>query len=445
MSAGKLKLIEDPQEGPHQILFEINQPLTADMQNVSVSFTHSPLLYTPFACVSDRPLDGSFTIGRIVCVQPVAPPSNHKAILLPTEILLVIFEDFSDSSQVYKWWRRDLLSCALVCKQWTCALGLLLSDFRYPGPCGHLNRYPPEICSFTNALALRPGLGLSITHLSLDYFLGHASWKEFRSQSVLFQPGRSLPHPRLEQFAASFSSILRLAKNLRSLSLSLRWTAGLPKELLDALQGLDKLEEVRIQGRFNTLHQNLAMWPTLKRLTIQTSFFDRQIDPIPTSPPEYVLTEATFSGRVGDEHLNYVLSSSSSSLERLVIYNPFLTDDGLYTVLQGVTKSLVSLEIKFKTSVRDWNKERALDSLIVYMDRLKTLWIDRSLATHLMIKRRADAFERSRMLGSRTALPVIELMIDQCTYAPSPDDSLVVAAANVWPGWEINISDPALD
>ena len=55
-------------------------------------------------------------------------PSNHKAIHLPTEVLFLILANFLDSSKACKWWQRDLLSRALVWKEWTRALDLLLSD-----------------------------------------------------------------------------------------------------------------------------------------------------------------------------------------------------------------------------------------------------------------------------------------------------------------------------
>lgn len=71
--------------------------------------------------------------------------------------LFMIFANLSESLEVHQ---RDLLSCALVYRRWTCAI-------RFPDAPGfgtEMNGYPPEICSLVCPLALRPSLGLSITH-----------------------------------------------------------------------------------------------------------------------------------------------------------------------------------------------------------------------------------------------------------------------------------------
>ena len=52
-----------------------------------------------------------------------------------------------------------------------------------------------------------------------------------------------------------------------------------------------------------------------------------------------------------------------------------------------------------------------------------------------MIERRADAFERRRVLGSHAVLPVIDQTPDQTEYLHYPAHDLVVAAARVRSSW----------
>ncbi|KAG9312202.1 hypothetical protein JVU11DRAFT_7500 [Chiua virens] len=432
----------------HRILLEVNQPLTPTTQSVSVSFTSSPLLYTPGQRGSGRPLDDFSTIGRVVQIRPAFPPHGHKAILLPTEILFMIFRNFSESSDVCSRWRTDLLSCALVCKQWTCALELMLDDFHYPEARIRPKEYPPEICKFASAIASRPTLALSITHLSPIYFFKHADWKPLtlRLLDTPFQPPRRLA--RIEQFVNSFLSILRLARNLRSLAIPLGWNMGPSEDFLDMVRGLDKIEEVDMMiGSETTFQACLATWPTLKRLTASFSEADLQIKPqiVPTTPPGYALTAATLLFLVSDEQLNYLLCSSSSSLEALEIrcFPLWLTNTGLHSVLQSVSKSLVTLEIILTNgSSLDKVEEYALDSLIVDMVRLKELRISPTVATQSMIERRAEAFEGSHASGSPVVLPPIHLTIDTAGFPRNlPKEGLIEAASRIWPGWRIEVCD----
>ncbi|KAG9312227.1 hypothetical protein JVU11DRAFT_7526 [Chiua virens] len=408
---------------------EINHPLTADTQSVVVSFTSSPFLYTPGRRGSHPPPDRS-----------LAPD-------LP---------NFSESSDVNSQWRKDLLACALVCKQWTCALDLLLKDFHSTGG-ARATGYPPEICSFANTLTLRPNLAVSITCLSPDYFFRHVLWRSLSytldASESPFLPRQSRPpseRARIECFVGSLLTILRLAKNLRSLSLPFRWNIDLPNDYLDALRGLDKIEEVDVTGGFNAVHRGyLATWSSLKRLSMSISEPTRRNDPVPTTPPRYSLTNATLWSGCRDEYLTYILSSSSSSLERLMIAFPdHLTHSGLRSALHGVSKCLVVLHVGMGGSapVKLDDEEYALDSVIVEMARLEYLAITPPYATHCMIERRAEAFKKSHASGSPAALPVTRLLIDAATHIPRHLEKsrlrLLTAARQVWPGWEIEVIEP---
>ncbi|KAG9312211.1 hypothetical protein JVU11DRAFT_7509 [Chiua virens] len=256
----------------------------------------------------------------------------------------------------------------------------------------------------------------------------------------------SLVVARNEQFVANFLSILRLAKNLRSLSFSSRWNTSLPGEFLDALRGLDKVEEVDVMGGFNTVHQvYLATVLSLKRLRILISEPDG-IEPVPAIPPGYALIDANLSNIVRDEYLHYVLSASSSSLKSLVLDVPLgLTNTGLHSALLGVSKCLVALRVGLRGAGSGPGKdeEHALDSLIVQMVCLERLEITPTIATHLMIERRSEAFQQSRASGSPTTLPIINLKLLVGTLTRSRKNSLLATASpsQIWPGWTIGVYD----
>ena len=106
-------------------------------------------------------------------------------------------------------------------------------------------------------------------------------------------------------------------------------------------------------------------------------------------------------------------------LGRLQINSPRLTSAGLPSPFEGVLKSLADHGRSIPTEAR------ALDSLVAHTDRLESLLITPDVATNPMIERRADAFERRRVLGSHAALPVIDLTLDQTEYLHYPAHGLV--------------------
>ncbi|KAG9312231.1 hypothetical protein JVU11DRAFT_7530 [Chiua virens] len=407
-------------------LLEIDQPLTADTQSVSVSFMSAPYLSSAARGNSNRPLgDAPSTATRVLRVQlPI-----HKTICLPTEVLSMIFRILSESFNVCSLWRRALFSCGLVCKQWSFAFAsdLMLSDFRYPDAHIRKTSFPPEIASFANALVLRPNLALSIGCVSPEYFLKHECRKNLsfileHSCQQLFRPRRdwepSLDDGRRE-FIKSFLNILQLAKNVRAISLPFCLNQDIPSDYVEALRELDKVEEADVTASDDddTTAPELAA--------------DLGPGPVPTTPPQYSLARATLRS-FNDQELNYVLSTSSTSLEWLRIINPnFLTSRGLSSALEGVCKSLVSLRIgrgaTQPAEEDDW--EHALDAHIDKMDRLEYLAVTSDNATHLMIERRAEAFVKR-------SFPTVKLRLE---IPRSQGGSLREAAEQFWSGWEITL------
>ncbi|KAF8132108.1 hypothetical protein EV363DRAFT_1329841 [Boletus edulis] len=193
---GELVLTETgPPKDFHNIMFEFDQP-------VSVSFTSSRLLCTMIThgVFSDPPSDHSTIVGRVVRVFPVDPASKH--------VLLLVFENLR-FPPTYRGWRKDVLSSALVCREWTCALNALLADFRSEES---QQGYPPEICRFASGLVARPSLGLG-------YLEKHPSWDPLPD----FPPGRLstmfLAKLQLRQGNPPLLSILSVAKNVQTLCL----------------------------------------------------------------------------------------------------------------------------------------------------------------------------------------------------------------------------------
>lgn len=128
---GEVVLIEvGSSSSPMDTILEFDQPLTENTQSVSVSFTSTRLLCTMMTrgVFYDPSFDRSVTVGRVVRVLPVLPMDGRKTTSLRVDVLLVIFKNLrsppSDRS-----WRKDVLSCALVCRKWTCALSAAVGRF----------------------------------------------------------------------------------------------------------------------------------------------------------------------------------------------------------------------------------------------------------------------------------------------------------------------------
>ena len=369
---GELELIEPGSAtGPAANLFELDHPLTENTQCVSVLFTSSCLLSTtiPLGVFSDPLVDQSATVGRVVRIIPTN--SQRKSIPLPADVLLLIFDTLRSP---YRGWRRDVLNAALVCREWTYALNVLLIDFRSQGSqYGH----PPEIVSFANGLAARPGLGLDIKHLSAGYLERHPTWDPCppilsANPSPMFLAKLRLQRhdARRMRFATAFVSILRIAKNIQSLSLDTANTLVIsPDEIADALTGLDKLDTFSGKCPFSMaqLLSCIATWPSLKRLTV-FGVLPPGTHPVSSPTLSCRLTELVLEGvSIRDDELACLVHGSM--LERLTLIRiSHLTSAGLGAALTAVSASLTHLCIQTGGVARD-----ALDAAIADMRRLTHL------------------------------------------------------------------------
>jgi hypothetical protein len=430
--AGSLK-------GSSNTIFEFNQPLTENTQSVSVSFTSSHRLCTMMTrgVFSDPSSDHSTTVGRVVRVLPVALRSERKTIALPIDILLLIFENLR-FPPAYRSWRKDILSSALVCREWTCALSVLLSDFRSEdSQWGH----PPEITSFANGLVAHPGLGLGIKFLSVGYLEKHPTWDAYPelppdTPSPMFLATLRLRqgNPRLSQFGKAFLSVLNVAKNVQTLRLNPGKDLVVPSDdLADALRGLNKLEAFK--GRCTLTMAQLvscvATWPSLKRLSI-LSVLPPVDQTLSLAPPSCRLTSIEFVDvPIKDDELVCLVSASGSTLERLTLTRiSQLTNAGLGAALHAVCTSLTFLYIVSEALARDRGEEHALDATITRMERLTTLNIVPEVASERMVERRAEAFMQ------RTTPALSEVHLHLMISRGAEDGGLISAANRVWPGWK---------
>ena len=429
-------------EGSSNTIFEFQQPLTENTQSVSVSFTSSHTLCTMMThgIFSDPFYDRSATVGRVVRVSPVVPMNERKTISLPIDVLIIIFENLR-SPRTYRGWRKDVLASALVCREWTCALGALVIDFRSQET---QQGYPPEISIFANALVAHPTLGLDIKYLSASYLEKHPTWDPFPD----LPPGQPSPMflamlqlqqgaPRRSLFGKAFLSILSVAKNVQTLRLNPRKDLVVsPDDLADALRGLSKLETFK--GRcpltMAQLVSCIATWPLLKRLSIQSVL--PPVDPsLPLASPPCCLTALEFIDvSLGDDELACLVSASGSTLERLTLNRiSKLTNAGLGAALNAVCRPLTHLYIMSGALERDRGEEHALDATITRMGRLTTLKIVPELASERMMERRAEAFMQ------RTTPALSEVQLELMIARGAEDSALITAAKRAWPGWKIEL------
>lgn len=422
-------------------IFEFDQPLTENIQSVSVSFTSSRLLCTMMTRgIFSNPSSGnSATVGRVVRVLPVVPTSKRKTITLPIDILLPIFENLR-FPPTYRRWRKDVLSSALVCREWTCALGALLVDFRSEyTQLGH----PPEITNFVNGLVACPSLALGIRYLSARYLEKHPTWDPFPEHplgdpSPMFMAMSQLRggKPRRLKFSKAFLSILNVAKNIQSLSLDPALDLLVPlDDLADALRGLNKLETLRARCTLTVVQllYCVAAWPSLKSLYI-TGALPPVDQTLPSVSPSCCLTAIELLAvPIKDDELACLISTSGSTLERLKLIDiSQLTNAGLGAALSAVCTSLTYLSVMTDTLARDRGEEHALDATITRMERLKRLEIDPQVASERMVERRAEAFMQSTTL----ALPEIHLRL--MMPGGAEDVGLMTAVSRVWPGWKMD-------
>ncbi|KAF8119762.1 hypothetical protein EV363DRAFT_1379702 [Boletus edulis] len=438
---GELVLTETgPPKDFHNIMFEFDQPLAENTESVSVSFTSSRLLCTMIThgVFSDPPSDHSTIVGRVVRVFPVDPASKRRTISLPTDVLLLVFENLR-FPPTYRGWRKDVLSSALVCREWTCALNALLADFRSEES---QQGYPPEICRFASGLVARPSLGLGIKYLSLGYLEKHPSWDPLPD----FPPGRLSTmflaklqlrqgNPRRSQFGKALLSILSVAKNVQTLCLDPGMDLVVASDdLADTLCGLNKLEtfEGRCPLTMAQLVSCVATWPSLKRLSI-VNVLPPVDHTLPLASPSCCLTVLELSDiPIKDDELICFVSASGATLEQLTLSRiSRLTNAGLGAALNAVCTSLTSLYIMSDALVRSPGEEHALDATITRMERLTMLKIVPDVASERMVERRAEAFKQR----STPALSEVHLHL---LMAGEPEDhSLIAAASRVWPGWEM--------
>ncbi|KIK97923.1 hypothetical protein PAXRUDRAFT_9880 [Paxillus rubicundulus Ve08.2h10] len=342
---------------------------------------------------------------------------------LPTESLLQIVQEVSWGS--YSGWRRDLLSCAPVCYEWSFSLDLLLSDFQVPqNP--STRTCPPNPHALGKALAERPALGLSIKHLNTQYFRGPYWHLRNRDDSA-----------SLAAFTADLIAILHTARNLQNLEV-LYPDGSQTEALASALYGLRHLSTFST-GKNNSVYPGddgvisivqlaycLASWPSLKSLNMHGTQSPTMTESTAAlRPPVCALAELTIKNvSMSGRELMHMMSSSLRTLERITLDSiSGITNAGLRTFLDAISQNVSRLTIRH-TGV-SWcagaEEERALNATIGKMRRLELLGVSGDVATELMLHRRPGMFISSRADGdliSRSALPVIKLRFHNVAGLP---------------------------
>jgi hypothetical protein len=423
------------------ILLECERSLSPDTQSMSLYLGHSASLYAlmDLRAKSDHDLNPLFLrITRVIRVLPrdvaFSPITNEG---LPTEILQQIFQEVSQAS--YSGWRRDLVSCALVCRKWSCSLDLLFWDFHIPRKASYTHTYPPNIHALSEALTEQPTLGLSIEDLSTLYLRGpwQARWYNHDPASVT-------------AFTSDVITVIRTARGIQSLELEYL-DSDQTEALASALYDLRGLRTFTTGQRSPLLPSHdgaisivqlaycLASWPSLKSLIMYGAQSSTMTEPTTALRlPVCALTELTMERVfVTDTELMYLMSTSLRTLECVSLGEiSGITNVGLRNFLDAISQNVSCLTIRH-TGVplgAGGQEERALDVTIGKMHRLGKLNVEGNVASELMLQRRAQMFTASRANGDLTpesALPVIQLDFGK-------SDGLPLSIADVdWPGWNI--------
>ncbi|KAH0826797.1 hypothetical protein J3R83DRAFT_5220 [Lanmaoa asiatica] len=439
------------------VLLERELTLTSDTLSLSLSFTHSTMLWTPMTsgwpeqhCTVTNPTFRiEYITTRIVRVLPpvsVRPRITNGS--LPTELLIKTFEDveFRDS------WHDDLLSFAQVCRAWSCAMDVLHSrlsfsdDDKWSHP-----RHALDVYALAKALSEKPLLGQSFRRFTTNNF-----GKSEDLHDVFNFPSRKNP----ARYTAALIAILRTTKNLQCVHLGQLdpCQRGALFTVLRELRDVRTLSigrvEERLIGGFLKHHRIdgatrmlsviqlarcMRRWPVLKSLKIY------HLHPgiigiwrFALRPPACMLTQLTIGrSRVGDKDLVHLFASSAKTLERVVLDRiEGVTNAGLCAFLLGISENVVHLTIQDVAlpPFRQWGNlvigrtERALDVVVEKMSRLRELRISGDVASEFMLDRRSKIFV-AHDTPEETRVPVVRLWLEDvprlCGFA----------ADGKWPGW----------
>jgi hypothetical protein len=429
--------------GSFHVLLEYKRSLSPDTLAVSLYFGHSAKLCTPMdlRAKSDHNLNillcsKGLCITRVVRVLlevTASPRITRTNGGLPMEILLQIFWEVSRA--FYSGWRRDLLSCALVCRNWSCSLDLLLWDLHGP----RRAYFPPNIHALGKALTEQPALGLSIKNICTEQlrsslFIGEDDHKDSASVSA---------------FTLDLITIIRTARNIQSLALE-NLDSSQSEALASALYGLRDLSTFST-GRTDSPNRSddgvigivhlahcLASWPSLKSLTMYASQPHTITKPaLPLRLPVCALTELSIeSVFMTNNELMYLMSTSLRTLEHVTLNKiSGITNVGLRRFLDAISQNVSCLTIRHtgECDIPE-QEERALDATINKMRHLRKLDVMGDVATKLMLQRRTELFATNKAdegLNSELVLPVVQLQ-----FALVTEFTVSVCRAN-WPGWEI--------
>ncbi|KAF8431088.1 hypothetical protein L210DRAFT_3561192 [Boletus edulis BED1] len=434
-----------------RVLLEREVSLTSDTLSLALSFTHSTMLCTPIISESlEQHTMPTSQIERITTrIVRVVPPAPSRPRItngrLPPELLIKMFEDY----EFFNSWHTDLLSFAQVCRAWSCAMDVLHSNLHFSDDHQWIkSRYSLDVYALAEALRDKPTLGYGFRHFTTNN-VGE-DWKD------VFRRLRKNPC----RFTEALITILRATKNVERLHLGHldpRHTDTL-YAVLQQLRNVQtfsvgEVQEVELTWLLKhhrsdeetrllsvaQLARCMARWPALTSLKVHhlhPGIFG--ILRFALRPPICALTQLTISrSHVCDKDLTHLFGSSVKTLERVVLDSiEGVTNAGLLAFLIAISLNVVYLTVQDVAlpPFRQWGNlligrtERALDTVVDKMLRLRELRISGDVASEFMLDRRSKMFV-AHDTSDETRVPVVQLWVEDvprlCGFA----------ANEKWPGW----------
>ena len=420
---------------PASILSERKYTLTSDTLSVSAPIRHSFVLRTSNQLKTTCDHLHECATTHIIRVVPADGPRPRTNIgCLPTELLLQIFE-FTDSCA----WQRDLLSFAQVCSQWSeyCMMVLFarLESSERKCHCGALTTKSMDTCALSESLRRAPNLGLAVRHFDVKEDFDSCTCRNHAHQKRSLEP----------LFLQKLLPILRAAKNLGSLRLSVRYPSQ-ANALISALPNFRHLHTLSITSPFRCmawimkkpdiysittiqLAHCLARLPALTSLSIYELASDKPKGGRSSLPlPACKLTELCIDfSDLTDEDLLHLTAPSANTLKQVTLKcTEQITPDGLATFLDSISRNVTSLTLVGWPNHVSQDSHRVLDDLVERMQCLEALHIQGNNASEDMLRRRSEVFMRSGGEG----IPVVRLSF---RYVPKIRN----CAHQEWAGWKV--------
>jgi len=311
--------------------------------------------------------------GHAVHILPPSP-QRRPCIILPPEVLRMIFTEAS-GHRPRESWRKNVISWALVCRSWeTPALEYLYEDFS-DGTIVDWNAL--KLADIAKSLKINESLGRMIRTFNADSFL-EVTVSGFPESPVV----------------TSLLEILQTAPLIRSLSvpgIPHDWASQLIAVICQLNQNLQTLtikdpkhrwreEEAHFYSTVTTemLAKLFSRIPTLRTIDISLFLGSEESEVLSALPVCSLLSLTLDTGTLPLSHLQYLTSSSLSSLKVVVLKGVLgLSNKDLGSWFTSISGNLKHLELAHsKFPKKDEDEPFAVETHLSSMNKLEYLHLD---------------------------------------------------------------------